>query len=318
MWARGGQVTLVLFRLFGSAALFPYTFSPSVPSHISPPPFLTNSPSLLSPSLSLPSTNPHLTSSSGESSKIASCDISISPSSLVVRFGDPVKANCSKQKAGFPVLGWEVSVGTPESTLDEFLVWRVDRLTEWSIKAMCYAVFDVAGKCDKALSLTVYQPPTAVSITYVNHTGPLFEGRHYSLQCTVQDVAPLEKVIVTFYKGLTMLSQIKFNHTRQKTPVNESITQSIVPGKEDNGTQCWCEAKLELGPEGPQQPLVVTSQKLTLLVLSHPQLVNSTKLHKTCGKCRVKNPQSEGGGTTNSYQTRFLLAALLAQMIIQQ
>lgn len=47
--------------------------------------------------------------------------------------------------------------GTPESTLDEFLVWRVDRLTEWSIKAMCYAVFDVAGKCDKALSLTVYR-----------------------------------------------------------------------------------------------------------------------------------------------------------------
>uniref|UniRef100_A0A8C7XV59 Ig-like domain-containing protein n=1 Tax=Oryzias sinensis TaxID=183150 RepID=A0A8C7XV59_9TELE len=159
--------------------------------------------------------------------------------------------------------------GTPESTLGEFLVWRVDRLTEWSIKAMCYAVSDVEGKCDKALSLTVYQPPTAVSITYVNHTGPLFESSHYSLQCTVQDVAPLEKVILTFYKGLTMLSQIKFNHTRQKTPVNESITQSIVPRKEDNGTQYWCEAKLELGPEGPQQPLVVASQKLTLLVGQH-------------------------------------------------
>ncbi|RVE75884.1 hypothetical protein OJAV_G00003410 [Oryzias javanicus] len=246
MWACGGPITLVLFRLFGSASLFPYTPAPSVPSEISPPPpLLTNFPSLLSSSLSIPSSNPHLTSSSGEPSKRAGCDLSISPSSLVVRFGDPVKANCSKQKAGFPILGWAVPV---------------------------------VEHCHMALSLTVYQPPTAVSITFVNHTGPLLEGGSYSLQCTVQDVAPLEKVV-------------------------------------DNGTEYWCEARLDLGPEGPQQPLVVTSQKLTLLVLSHP---NSTKHHKIFGNCNVKTSQSESSGTTNSYQTCFLLAALLAQMIIQK
>ncbi|XP_024115056.1 intercellular adhesion molecule 3 [Oryzias melastigma] len=315
MWARGGPITLVLFRLFGSASLFPYTPAPSVPSQISPPPpLLTDFPSWLSPSLSISSSNPHLTSSSGESSKTAGCDLSISPSSLVVRFGDPVKANCSRQKAGFPALGWEVSVGSPETTLSEFLVWRVDRLTEWSIDPMCYVMSDVGGKCDVALSLTVYQPPTAVSITYVNHTGPLLEGGSYSLQCTVQDVAPLEKVVVIFYEGQTALSQIKFNDTRQKTPANKSITQSIVPCREDNGTEYWCEARLDLGPEGPQQPLVVTSQKLTLLVLSHP---NSTKLQRTCGKCNGET-SPENSGTINGYQTCFLLAALLSQMIIQQ
>lgn len=39
---------------------------------------------------------------------------------------------------------------------------------------------------------------------------------------------------------------------------------------------------------------------------AHPQLVNSTKLHKTCGKCRVKYPQSEGSGEFTFGSSKYL------------
>ncbi|KAM4584569.1 intercellular adhesion molecule 2-like isoform 2-T2 [Odontesthes bonariensis] len=302
MCAPGRPITLVLFCLFGSA-----TSSPVISHTLAPPP---------PPQISPPSPTSPITSSSGESSEGADCHLKISSSTLVVRFGDPVKANCSKQKIGFPMLGWKVSQGAPEATTEDFLVWSVDKMTDWSIKPTCFAVSDLGGQCDVELSLIVYQPPNRVSIRFVNHTGPMFEGHRYVLQCTVHDVAPVENITVTFYRGQTALARLQSNIT-EKTPVNESFTLSIIPCKEHNRTQFWCEAKLELGPEGPRQPPVVKSEKLSALV-HKPQLVHPTNQQvKESLQCEVKgNPQPLGdSGTTNSSKGCFLLAALLAQMI---
>uniref|UniRef100_A0A4W6CJT5 Ig-like domain-containing protein n=1 Tax=Lates calcarifer TaxID=8187 RepID=A0A4W6CJT5_LATCA len=99
------------------------------------------------------------------------------------------------------------------------------------------------------------EPPDNVSISFRDHSGPLLEGHQYTLQCEVHNVAPVENLIVTFYRGQTAL-------------VTEIFTLNINTRKEDDGVQYWCEARL--GPEGPQPPLVVMSEKFSATVNSTP------------------------------------------------
>ncbi|KAL6111028.1 icam2 [Pungitius sinensis] len=273
MCAAGRPVTLLLLHLISSASSSPVstlTPAPPLPWQV------------VAPALS-PSSSPPL----GDSA--VGCPLTVSPSTLVVRFGDPAKANCSVSQMGFSLLGWEVSLAAPDPTMDGFLVWHVDRLTDWGIRPICYALADTGGRCDIALPLIVYKPPNKVSIS-VNHTGPMMEGHRYTLQCTVEDVAPVKNLFVTFYRGQTALGLPQSINSTEEKPVTQNFPLDINPGREDNGAEYWCEAKLELGPEGPKLPLLVTSKKITTIVLFGPWLSCPTKLQVREGeslRCEV-------------------------------
>ncbi|XP_067441379.1 vascular cell adhesion protein 1-like isoform X2 [Thunnus thynnus] len=198
------------------------------------------------------------------------------PSRLVVKFGDPTSAKCLACQHTCPneLYGLEKSVGnvTKNGTT---ISWDIDRVTEWDISLMCYYTGDDNNQCCSTLPVTVYQPPKNVSFSFLNHSGPMTAGHPYTLQCHVQEVAPVGNLNVIFYRGQTELGRLQSKNT-EKTPVTETFTLDITPSKEDDGGQYWCEAKLDLGPEGPQPPPVVESGKLTATVYYEPQLKESS------------------------------------------
>lgn len=190
------------------------------------------------------------------------CSLWVEPSELVVRFGDPVSANCCSSQESF--LGWIGLSVDHFSVHATFLAWTEESLTSWSIKPSCYIMTE-GTPCSVNLSVTVYQPPERVSLSFRNHSeahnssGLLEEGWLYSLQCEVWNVAPVQNMTVTFYRDDVTLG-VQSSWTLQKTPVNETLIVEYKVSREDHGAQFWCEAILALGPGGPQPPPVVMSQ----------------------------------------------------------
>uniref|UniRef100_A0A3Q3LJ51 Ig-like domain-containing protein n=1 Tax=Mastacembelus armatus TaxID=205130 RepID=A0A3Q3LJ51_9TELE len=192
----------------------------------------------------------------------------------------PTSASCSICQHGcrYGNPGLEKPIGTHTRNGTTFF-WRVNRMSEWDISIIChYEDLETQKQCCGTLPITVYKPPDTVSIS-VNHNGLMVEGRQYTLQCTVQDVAPVGNLTVTFYRRQTSLVQIRSNKTT-KTPVTETFTLKISPSKDDDGAQYWCEAKLQLGPEAPQDLPVMVSQNLTATVYYKPQFANTLHPHQ--------------------------------------
>ncbi|XP_052407154.1 hemicentin-1 isoform X2 [Carassius gibelio] len=109
-----------------------------------------------------------------------------------------------------------------------------------------------------------------ISISTVNHTEPMIAGKQYDLQCSIKYVAPFKIVDVGWYK------QNKNNITETiKTPDILTYTVQIRPDRADNGSQFWCEAKLEA--EGTQRTSTMKSANLSITVHFKP-IINENKL----------------------------------------
>ncbi|KAK2836256.1 hypothetical protein Q7C36_014125 [Tachysurus vachellii] len=198
------------------------------------------------------------------------CPITIQPAKLVVEFGASATANCSTTVT-HNGMGWEAVTGAVDKTKGvQFLIWRVESLKYWETQPICY--INAHEQCESKLPVTLYKRPEKVSISTVDHTGPMIEGKQYKLDCDVQNVAPVNLLTVNWYKGQPgqLVKSVQFNNTSSKTPVNRSTELSISTSKEDDGVQYRCEAKLELGPEGPQPPPIKTSDPLNIIVHYKP------------------------------------------------
>uniref|UniRef100_A0A671SE66 Hemicentin-1-like n=1 Tax=Sinocyclocheilus anshuiensis TaxID=1608454 RepID=A0A671SE66_9TELE len=195
-----------------------------------------------------------------------SCSLEISPSRVVVKFGDPVSVSCVASRP-VRVLGWESVIAASHTQNDLSVQWRVDSLTYWIEEPICYGVFFTAPRqCEERLNLVLYNKPDSVSISLVNHSSPVVEGREYQLQCEVQNVAPVQYLVLRWYRGKTEVYNHSFSELSPATPVQVSSTLLIVPNRADDGAQYRCEAQLELGAEGPQPPPTVQSEVLNIAV----------------------------------------------------
>uniref|UniRef100_A0A3B5AL26 Cell adhesion molecule 3-like n=1 Tax=Stegastes partitus TaxID=144197 RepID=A0A3B5AL26_9TELE len=208
--------------------------------------------------------------------------------SVSMKYGDSASAECVACTGACQntLYNLEKSVGdvTRNGTT---LLWTVGSLTEWDPSPDCYYNTDTNKQCCSTLPVIVYQPPESVSFSFINHTGPMFEHNQYTLQCTVENVAPVGNLVVTFYRGQTALDQQK-SRISQLKPVSDTFTLNINVSKEDDGAQYWCEAKLELGPEGPQRPPVVASENITATVYCESDENNRHSLRLNCSA--VGNP----------------------------
>ncbi|KAL0197084.1 hypothetical protein M9458_005624, partial [Cirrhinus mrigala] len=71
-----------------------------------------------------------------------------------------------------------------------------------------------------------------ISISFVNHEGPVIAGKDYELQCLIQNVAPSKTVSVRWYKQNQTIS----NDTI-KTPISNMPKLKINTNKDDDGAQ---------------------------------------------------------------------------------
>ncbi|XP_035603478.2 hemicentin-1-like isoform X2 [Oncorhynchus keta] len=163
-------------------------------------------------------------------------------------------------------MGWEATFGGTSLEQDvTFVTWTVDNLTDWTIEPKCYINLIDGKQPSKELPVILYKTPDRVSISVLNHSGPMVEGTQYRLQCDIQNIAPLQNLVVKWYKGNEFLDNITYSNV-SKTPVDVSATLMISPSRNDDRDQYRCRAELDLGPEGPQPHPTVTSEPLSIPV----------------------------------------------------
>ncbi|XP_046894898.1 hemicentin-1-like isoform X2 [Hypomesus transpacificus] len=178
--------------------------------------------------------------------------LEMNPSRLVARHGNSVSVNCSTSVADLEGMGWEASDGGTGLVDDvTWLMWTVESWEDWNGSPKCFINLKNGDQCEETLGVTLYQLPDDVSISPLNHTGPMVEGTEYQLQCDILNVAPVQNLTVTWYKGNETIKTDSYSD-QSKTPVNESSILTITPSREDDGALYRCEAQLNLGPEGPQ------------------------------------------------------------------
>ncbi|XP_041640276.1 basement membrane proteoglycan-like [Cheilinus undulatus] len=210
---------------------------------------------------------------------VSGCDTNCSdkpkftPSTLVVKYGDPASAICTvcERDCLNQVFDLERSVGSRTKN-GTTITWTIDSLTEWDLSLQCYYNTESNDQCCSILPFTLYKPPDTVSFSFSDHTGPLLEYKLYTMECNVKNVAPIENVTAVFYRDDNPFVWVKVRDLNDIKPVDHIFTHEIFPMRYQEGAVYWCAAELNLGSEGPQPPPEVMSQKMPTTIYYKPEL----------------------------------------------
>ncbi|XP_031168644.1 intercellular adhesion molecule 5 isoform X1 [Sander lucioperca] len=200
------------------------------------------------------------------------CPLVVTPAEMVVRFGDPASVNCSTD-ADVQQMGWEAPVGAT-STPGPAVIWTVEKLEDWQINPLCFINLKDTYQCSKKLNITLYKTPDIVSVSALDN-GPMVEGTEYHLKCNIINVAPVQKLKVTWYRGNETVHAEVFNET-SKVPANVSSTLRVTPVGDYNGEHFICKADLQLGQNGPETDPTVTSSPYMAVVYYAPVFKEGT------------------------------------------
>ncbi|XP_055045393.2 hemicentin-1-like [Misgurnus anguillicaudatus] len=233
----------------------------------------------------------------------AECPIKFNPPSVVVEYGSSVSVNCSTDVT-HDGMGWEANVGGVPMTTDKLITWRVSNLRQWDIRPQCYINYN-RTQCKTYLPITIYKTPDNVTISTVDHTGPMTERSPYKLQCDIMNVAP-KNVTVKWFKGETEVKTETFNDFI-KTPGNVRSTLNITAVRDDDRVQYRCEAELKLGADGPQPPPKVTSNPFQITVQYSPKHTQVNEIiTKTDGEITLNCTVAANPPATYSWSSKHL------------
>lgn len=228
----------------------------------------------------------------------ASCHIQFSSAGktveeLVVEYGKNVSINCNAR--GHKMIKWTISP-SHKFTGD---TWTEKALTDWNVKPVCRATFEGHDPCEKLLDVTLFKSPKDLSISFQNHSGPVVKNKNYTLLCEIQDVAPVENLVVTWYKkGLNDSLRMETFQNTIMTPQNVFSTIIINATKAENGAQYWCEAKLEVGEQAPKpvksKPFDVTVYYAPAITLPNVSVVPVFRDYQEVLVCEAEgNPKPD-------------------------
>ncbi|PWA17618.1 hypothetical protein CCH79_00008177 [Gambusia affinis] len=182
----------------------------------------------------------------------ASCPIELIPPRVVVKYGDPISVNCTTSAEKFHGLGWEASQGgTGVVQMQRYVMLTVESVTQWDSHPICFINID--PQCSTRLGLVIYTFPENISISSsIESTEEMIENEEYSFTCSILNIAPVQNLIVRWYKGNQVInSENLTNSTKQ--PTNQTSIFRFTPTRQDDRTTIRCEAHMDLGPEvGPE------------------------------------------------------------------
>uniref|UniRef100_A0A3P8X4M8 Ig-like domain-containing protein n=1 Tax=Cynoglossus semilaevis TaxID=244447 RepID=A0A3P8X4M8_CYNSE len=180
--------------------------------------------------------------------------IFLDPSEVIAEYEDEVTLTCNNTDDIQDAIFWQYGTTTSGFLEDTpFISWTL-KLTDWNVtKAECMTRLDNALECSKELKITLFKNPDMV-VLYSPMNDSNIAGTNYALQCDIVNVAPVQNLIVNWYRDNHLVKTDFFNETKSKLPVNESSSYEFITNKEDDGAEIRCEAFLDFGPEGPTTP----------------------------------------------------------------
>uniref|UniRef100_A0A096M1V9 Intercellular adhesion molecule 5 n=1 Tax=Poecilia formosa TaxID=48698 RepID=A0A096M1V9_POEFO len=214
----------------------------------------------------------------------ASCAIELTPPRVVVKYGDPVSVKCTTSAEEFDGLGWEASEGGTGLKEERYVMLTVQSVAEWDNNPMCF-ITSGTNQCSTRLGLVIYTFPENISISSsIESSEEMRENEEYILTCSILNIAPVQNLTVRWYQGNQIIYSENLTNSTKK-PTNQTSIFRFTPTRQDDrttirtlhGLQVKCEAELNLGPEGPQPPPLMTSDPFTLSVHYKPR-INTTKL----------------------------------------
>ncbi|XP_029912932.1 hemicentin-1 [Myripristis murdjan] len=198
--------------------------------------------------------------------------LTLNPPEIVVEYGQPVEVNCSTPTEDYELMQWITGNITSNKEVKDdtsLVTLMIPEMLDWDAHLQCKISLSGSHECRKDLLPTVYKNPEGAIIFAVSYAPFIEEGTQYELQCDIINVAPVQNLIMKWYRGNQTILTDRRSHNTTKIPVSTSSNLMINATREENGIQFRCEAQLDFGAEGPQTP-VISSDPLMLNVHYKP------------------------------------------------